>query len=132
MEILEDILERELEEAFEIKDKEALHRYIKFIVASFSPRDEIIEIRADIKVLAETMKQGFENIDRRFEDINRRFEDINRRFEDINKRFEDINKRFDDVNLRFEDMSKMFRTVSWLIGIGFVIMNAMIVLFKFL
>ena len=28
---------------------------------------------ADIRVLAETMKQGFESINRRFEDINKRF-----------------------------------------------------------
>jgi hypothetical protein len=37
---------------------------------------EQLEIRSDIKTLAEMVKQGFEHMDKRFEAVNKRFEDI--------------------------------------------------------
>ncbi|MGC8764808.1 MAG: hypothetical protein ACP5QT_02870 [Brevinematia bacterium] len=131
-EILEDVLEKEMEEALEIKNREALHRYVKHLVSSFSSRNDILDIRSDVKVIAETMKKGFEFVEKRFEDINKRFEDVNKRFDDVNRRFDDMNKRFDDMNKRFDDMVKMFKTLGWLIGLGFVVMNAVIIILKFI
>ena len=49
----------------------------------------------------------------------------------VEKRFEDVKKRFDAVNKRFDDMAKMFRAVMWIIGIGFVVINYLIVILKF-
>ena len=111
IEILEEVLEKDLEEAVEVKNKEALKRYVRVLVSSFSPKNDIVELKSDVRIIAETVKQGFELME---------------------KRFEDMNKRFDDVNKRFDDMAKMFRTVMWIIGIGFVVINALIVIFKFL
>ena len=61
------------------------------------------EIKSDIKILAEVLKKGFE--------------DINQRFEDINKRFEDMNNRISFL--------------QWLITAWMTILTLHIVLFKF-
>ena len=87
---LAEILEDELEEAVEVKNKKSLHRYIALLVENIAQKQEtekqFIELKNEIKILAQTMKQGFENIDKRFEDMNKRFEDMNKRFEDMNKK----------------------------------------------
>ncbi len=78
----------------------------------------------------------FEDVYRRLDDVNLRFEDVNRRFDDVNLRFEDVNRRFDDVNhrfgdmaSRFEDIQESFRRTQWLIGIGFVMVTAVVTVF---
>ena len=77
MEAMMEVLEQELEGAFEVKDKKSLHRYIilltENIVRKESYEKEQLEIRSDIKTLAEIVKQGFEHTDKRFEDMNRKF-----------------------------------------------------------
>ena len=81
---LAEMLEHELEEAFELKDKKSLHRYIVLlsenIVQKSAYEQSIVEIKSDVKLIAETMKLGFESVDKRFEDMNKRFEDMNKRF----------------------------------------------------
>ncbi len=127
MDAMVEVLEEELEAAFEVKDKKSLHRYVLLltenIVGKESYQAQQLEIRSDIKILAESQKQGFELMAERFEQIDKRFEDmtnsINKRFEQIDKRFEDmlrymdkrfedmtnsINKRFEQIDKRFEDM----------------------------
>ena len=66
------------------------------------------EFRGDIRILAETMKRGFETIDKRFEDT----------YKYMDKRFEDINKRF----------TMMFTFMN----IGFSILIIITIIFKFL
>jgi site-specific recombinase len=77
MEAMMEVLEQELEGAFEVKDKKSLHRYIilltENIVRKESYEKERLEVRSDIKTLAEIVKQGFEHTDKRFEDMNRKF-----------------------------------------------------------
>ncbi|MCK4541069.1 MAG: hypothetical protein KAU17_02425 [Spirochaetales bacterium] len=77
MEAMMEVLEQELEGAFEVKDKKSLHRYIVLltenIVRKESYEKEQLEIRSDIKTLAEIVKQGFEHTDKRFEAMNKRF-----------------------------------------------------------
>ena len=83
MEAIAEILEQELEEAVEVKNKKSLHRYIVLLTENIVRREsyekERYEIRSDIKTLAEIMKQGFERVDKRFEDMqmymDKRFED---------------------------------------------------------
>ena len=112
MEAMMEVLEQELEGAFEVKDKKSLHRYIVLltenIVRKESYEKEQLEIRSDIKTLAEIVKQGFEHTDKRFEDIQR----------NMDKRFEDMNKKF----------SMMFTFMN----IGFTIIVLLTVLFKFI
>ncbi|MEW5814390.1 MAG: hypothetical protein AB1798_03205 [Spirochaetota bacterium] len=77
VESLTQILEEELENSFEVKDKKALHRSVLLLVENVVSREkhdlefrtlrtEIGEVKSDIKILAETMKLGFEAVDKRF------------------------------------------------------------------
>jgi len=69
----------------------------------------------------ELMKKGFESVDKRFDDVNNRFEEL---IHNMDKRFESVDKRFDDVN-------RKFKLLTWLIGIGFVSMNVLLLVLKF-
>jgi len=123
---LAEILEQELEEAVEVKDKKSLHRYVVLLAENIVPKSifeqSTLEIRNDIKILAETMKQGFERSDRRFEAVDKRFEDM----------YKYMDKRFDAVDKRFEDMSKRFSMMFTFMNIGFGIIILIAILFKFL
>jgi len=162
MDAMVEVLEQELEGAFEVKDRKSLHRYVLLltenIVRKESYEKQQLEIKSDIKILAESQKQGFElmaerfeNIDRRFEDlinsINKRFEQVDKRFEDltnsINKRFEQVDKRFEDMfrymdkrfedmNNRFTDMSKKFTMSSTILNIGIGLIILMTIIFEFI
>jgi replicative DNA helicase len=155
MEAMMEILEQELEEAVEVKNKKSLHRYIVLLTENIVRKDsyekEQLEIRSDIKILAEIVKQGFEHTDKRFEDMqklmNKHFEAVDTRFEAVDKRFEDMqkhtDKRFEDmqkhtdkrlesVDKRFEDMNKKFSMMFTFMNIGFTIIVLLTVLFKFI
>lgn len=86
---LATILERELEEAFEVKNRRSLHRYVLLLSDNLVKQDryerDLGDLKSDVHVIAETMKQGFANMNRRFEDMSLRFEDMNKRFEDMSK-----------------------------------------------
>ncbi len=118
---LAEILEEELEEAVEVKNKKSLHRYVTLLVDNIAQKEatntQFLELKNEIKILAETMKLGFENNDKRFEDMNKRFGDMNNRFEDMNKRFGDMNNRFGDMNNRFGDMNNRFGDMNKKINI---------------
>ena len=109
-------IEEELKEAFPVKDEGALHRAVAMLSENIVDRPtytrDIADLRGDVRVVAETMKQGFERVDKRFEDMNARFEQVDKRFEDVNARFEQVDKRFDDVNHRFEDVNRRFEDVN--------------------
>ena len=71
------LLESEMKQAILKQDENAIKR-VSLIVAEKIEKVEDIEetqadIRSDIKVIAEVMKKGFEDINQRFEDMNRRF-----------------------------------------------------------
>jgi hypothetical protein len=151
MENLAEVLEHELEQAVQVKDRGSLHRYITLlsenIVSKNTYEIHLLEVKNEIKLLTETMKQGFELVDKRFEAVDKRFEDIynhmdkrfeavNKRFEAVDKRFEDIynhmDKRFEAVDKRFEDMNKRFTMMFTFMNIGFGIIILLTILFKFL
>jgi len=48
--LLEEIIEEELEKAVEVKDKEALKRYIRIIVNSFSETNDIKDLGYKMKI----------------------------------------------------------------------------------
>lgn len=161
MESFAEVLEQELEDAVEIKNKKSLHRYILLLADNLVREDRfernIGELKSEVKVIAESVKQGFAHMDKRFEamdkrfedmnqsftrrfddvnkrfdDVNMRFEDVNKRFEDVNERFEYVNKRFDDTNVRFGDMNKRFSAMFTYMNIAMSILVVITVLFKFL
>lgn len=86
------------------------------------------------------MKQRFEAVDRRFEAADQRFKDLishmDRRFEAVDKRFEAEDKRFEVVDKRFEDltdqMNRRFSTLTWMIGVGFVVITSLTTVFALL
>lgn len=83
MKNLAEILESELEEAFEVKNKKSLHNYVSILVHNILEREEInrrfLELGNELRTLSETVRIGFENVNKRFEDMNLRFEDTNKK-----------------------------------------------------
>ncbi len=120
MEAMMEVLEQELEGAFEVKDKKSLHRYVLLLTENIVKKENYekqqLELRNDIQTLAENQKQGFEIMNQRFEAIDKRFEAIDKRFETVDKRFETVDKRFEDMfhymDKRFEDIDKRFQAVD--------------------
>jgi hypothetical protein len=83
-----EVIESELNDALENKNKEAVRR-LSFMISEKLNRIEEVEKRqaeskSDIQILAETMKQGFARVDQRFESMQK---EMDKRFEDMNKRF---------------------------------------------
>ena len=77
MESIAELLEAELEDAVQVKNKKSLHRYVLLLAENLVHRVEFMSesgsMKSDIRVLAETMQEGFKRMDQRFEDVNRRF-----------------------------------------------------------
>jgi len=119
MSAIAEILEQELEEAVEVKNKKSLHRYIMLLTENIVRKENYEkdqnEIRSDIKTLAEIVKQGFERMDKRFEAVSKRFEDMIRY---MDNRFGDMNKK----------QSMMFTSMN----LGFGIIILLTILFKFI
>ena len=93
----------------------------------------------------------FEAVDKRFEDLiahlERRFDAVDKRFEASDKRFEDLiahtdkrfeanDKRFEDLivhtDKRFDTVDKRFNTLTWMIGVGFVVVTSLTTVFALL
>ena len=127
MQAIIEVLEQELEEAFEVKNKKSLHRYIVLltenIVKKESYEKEQLEIRNDIKTLTELMKQGFESMDKRFEALQHQ---MDKRFESLQQ---EMDKRFESVDKRFEDLNKRIGFMSWFVP---SIITIVVVILKFL
>ena len=126
MKSIAPMLEQELEGAFEIKNKDFLHRYITLMAENFVQKEEYVtetgSIHGDIQVLAESMKLGFERMDRRFEAVDKRFEAVDKRFDDL---LSGMDKRFEAVDKRF---TMMFSFLT----IGFVVVSTLITVYQFL
>ena len=94
------------------------------------------------------MDKRFEELldhtNRRFEAVDKRFEAVDRRFEELldhtNSRFEAVDKRFEEslehTNTRFADltaqMNARFTSLSWMIGVGFVVITSLTTLYALL
>ena len=112
------------------------------------------ELKAQRELMDERfgfMEQRFDAVDRRFEAVDKRFEDlfahldkrfdaVDKRFEASDKRFEDLiahtDKRFEDLishtDKRFETVDKRFNTLTWMIGVGFVVVTSLTTVFALL
>lgn len=125
MDAIAAVLEHELEEAFEVKNKKSLHRYVMLLADNIVKKENYekdqSDVRSDIAILAENMKLGFERTDQRFEEMNQRFEAMQIQ---MDRRFDAVDKRFDAVDKRF---SMMFVFMN--IGMSLIIL--MTILFKF-
>ena len=141
------------------RDLEQVGRYVQAHLYEWLPTpvidlsERIVRVEAELRLQRELMQQGFaqmekrfEQVDKRFEEmtqqfekrfeqIDKRFEQVDKRFEDMNhqldKRFEQVDRRFDQVDKRFEDMNHRFNTLTWMIGVGFVVIATLMSLFAF-
>ena len=130
------MLEEELTEAVEVKDRKSLRRYLNLMVGSIVGRGEymtdISAIHSDIRVIVETIKEGFQRMDERFEAVNSRFETVDKRFEDMQKlmnvRFEAVDKRFEDTQ---SQMNSRFSMMFAFMTIGFTAIVTLMSIFRF-
>ena len=115
-------IEQELQQAFSVKDEGALKRAAALISEHTVDRagyaHDRSEIRGDIRVLAETMKLGFEQMDKRLEQVDKRFEML----------IDQMNRRFDDVQRNFE---RHMTTIRWGGSLLFGLLAALMSLYKF-
>ena len=77
---------------------------------------EDIGIRAEIKILVETMKVGFESVDKQFETVNKRFEGIEKQIQASER---NMDKRFEAVDKRIDLLTKLFWLITALMVSGF-------------
>ena len=91
--LLEDILEEELSRAFEVKDREALKRYVRVVVESFSEK-------SDVKELGYETKEGFKLISKDLLIISDRLMELKK---DISEVKEETKKEISEVR---EEMRK--------------------------
>ena len=98
--------------------------------------ERMVRVEEELKALRVLMDERFGFMERRFEAVDKRFEAVDKRFEDMNKRFEDlighIDKRFETVDKRFETVDKRFNTLTWMIGVGFVVVTSLTTVFALL
>ncbi len=156
MEAMVEVLEQELEGAFEVKDRKSLHRYVLLLTENVVKKENYerqqLEMRSDIRNLAELTRQGFARMDERFEAVDRRFEavqkQIDERFEAVQKqmderfeavqkqmdeRFKAVDRHFDEVNARLADIStRMFHFMVWSFGFSVTLAGVVIGVLKFL
>ena len=124
-----DILEHELEDAFPVKNKESLHRYISLLTQNYLKRESIQqnhrehqELRSDIQLIASRMEEGFKRMDVRFEVMEKQ----------MNQRFEAVDKRFESVDKKFESLDKRFNRVNFFLAFGFTVVTVLITVYQFL
>ena len=144
MEAMIEVLEHELEEAFEVKNKQSLHRYVILLTENIVKKDnyekEQLRISSETQKLTEIVKQGFMRMDERFAAVDKRFElmqtNMDERFEAVDKHFElmqtNMDERFAAVDKRFEDMNRKFSMMFVFMNLGMSILVIITILFKFL
>jgi tetrahydromethanopterin S-methyltransferase subunit G len=161
MATIAELLESELKAALEVKSETALHNYVSILVGSLVKREmymeEIGTLRSDVRMLIESMREGFrlmderfvamdkrfEAVDKRFEAVDERFEAVDerfiamdKRFEAVDKRFEAVDKRFDDMNNRFADligqMNSRFNMMFIFMSGGFTVITVLLTLYRFI
>ena len=133
---LAQILEEELEEAVEVKNKKSLHRYIGLLTSQMAKKDEnkmehtefqkeLIKIDGRFNQQITEMREGFARMDIRFEAMDKRFDAVEKRFEAVDKRFEAVDKRFEAVDGKFNRQTVMMT-------IGFLVVTTLISVYKFI
>ena len=95
--------------------------------------ERMVRVEEELKALRVLMDERFGFMERRFEAGDKRFEDLIGYFD---KRFEDMNKRFEElighIDKRFETVDKRFNTLTWMIGVGFVVITSLTTVFALL
>lgn len=135
------ILEEELEEAVEVKNRKSLHRYITLLTENITRKEEnrmehtefqqeLIKIDGRFNQMITEVREGFNRMDHRFEamqlQMDQRFETMQT---NMNHRFEASDRRFEVMEGQF---NKRFSMMFSFITIGFVVLSTMMSVFQFL
>ena len=142
------ILEEELEEAVEVKNRKSLHRYITLLTENITGKEgnrmehtefqqELIKIDGRFNQMITEVREGFKRMDQRFEAMQiqtkQRFEAVDQRFEAVDKKFESVQQQMDRRFVSMErHFDKRFSMMFSFITIGFVVMATMMSVFQFL
>ena len=136
-------IEDEWERAFQVRDERALKRAGSLICERFVDRatytHDVSEIRGDIRVLAEMMKLGFEQVDKRIDQIDKRIEQVDRRIDQVDRRIDQVDRRFevliDQMDRRFADvqrgMARHTTTVLWAGAFLLTFLTTLMSVYKF-
>ena len=136
-------IEDEWERAFQVRDERALKRAGSLICERFVDRatytHDVSEICGDIRVLAEMMKLGFEQVDKRIDQIDKRIEQVDRRIDQVDRRIDQVDRRFevliDQMDRRFADvqrgMARHTTTVLWAGAFLLTFLTTLMSVYKF-
>ena len=95
--------------------------------------ERMVRVEEELKAQRTLMDERFGFMARRFEDMfeymNTRFDAVDTRFEVVDTRFESVDKRFEESN---ENINVRFKTLTWMIGVGFVVVTSLTTLFALL
>ena len=125
-----EILESELQDAFEVKNPKSLHRYVVLMVDRFASKSVAEQQNQRFDEILSSMREGFGRMDQRFEDMQRqmdtRFQAVDRRFEAADQRFEDMQRQMDT---RFQAVDRRFTMLVTLMSVFFTLLAGMITAF---
>ena len=109
---------------------EYVKQWLRQLVDEMVPRHELggagTQLLERMVRVEEELKAQRTLMDERFGFMARRFEDM---FEYMNTRFEAVDKRFEESN---EHTNVRFKTLTWMIGVGFVVVTSLTTLFALL
>ena len=129
--------------------------WLRSVVKDMIPRHELagvdaqllermVRVEEELKAQRLLMDERFGFMEHRFAAMDKRFEEMlgytNSRFEAVDKRFDAVDKRFEEslehTNTRFADlttqMNARFTSLSWMIGVGFVVLTSLTTLYALL
>ncbi len=122
--------------------------WLRSVVEDMIPRHEPAGVGAQLLErmvrVEEELKSQRQLMDERFGFMEHRFAAMDNRFEELldhtNSRFEAVEKRFEEslehTNTRFADltaqMNARFTSLSWMIGVGFVVITSLTTLYALL
>ena len=129
--------------------------WLRSVVEDMIPRHEpagvgaqllerMVRVEEELKSQRLLMDERFGFMEHRFTAMDNRFEELlghtNDRFEAVDRRFEAVDKRFEEslqhTNMRFADltaqMNARFTALSWMIGVGFVVVTSLTTLYALL
>jgi DNA anti-recombination protein RmuC len=157
MKELAEILEDELAEAVEVKNRKSLHRYVMLLTGQHVDQESYDQaiggLRSSIDKTVEAMTEGFKRMDERFTQMQKQMDErftqmqkqmderftqmqkqMDERFTQMQKqmdeRFEAHERRFEDMNKRFDHMNERFNSMQRLIGMGFAAMAFIVAAFN--
>ena len=91
--------------------------------------ERMVRVEEELKAQRTLMDERFNFMAQRFEAVDKRFEAVDKRFEESSAHND---RRFDAVDKRFDDLNARFTALTWMIGVGFVVITTLTTVFALL